>query len=143
MGQVVFTVDRRLPLPPSRVWDALIDWPGHGSWVPATRVRMLAGDGGPGTTFVARTGIGPVGFDDTMTVTELDEGSRRAVVRKIGPILTGTAGFTVTPDDGGCRLHWFEDVHVPGLPSLLVPIVRGIARASFGHALGRLRRTLT
>ena len=143
MARVAFTVTERWPIDSQRVWDALVDWAGHAEWVPATTVRIESGDGGHGTVFIARTGLGPLAFDDTMQVVQFDPTARTASVRKLGPLLTGTAGFTVVPEGSASRLEWFEDVEVPRLPNIATPLARGVARLSFRLALGRLRRTLT
>jgi hypothetical protein len=145
MIAVRFTVTTRYAADIDRLWDELIDWEGHGRWVPATKVRLLEDTGGVGTRFVARTGFGPLGFDDTMTVTELDAAARRSAVEKTGPLLTGTAWFTLTPVDGQVELHWVEDVALPG-PSFLTPVVGRIAglagAAGFRAALARLAKQL-
>ena len=142
MGRISFTVDAPLDASASAAWAELVDWHGHGAWIPATTVRILEGDGGVGTRFVARSGLGPVGFDDHMTVTELDPVALRAVVAKTGPLLLGTAGFTVVGTNTGCVVRWFEDVTVAKVPQALVPLVQPIAEASFRGAFARLRSRL-
>lgn len=142
MALVEFQLRREFDCAPATLWQALSDWRSHGEWIPATRVQVLAGDGGVGTRFVARTGIGPIGFDDNMTVTEFDSSRRRAEVRKTGPLLLGSAGFEVEATTDGSALYWHEEVRVPLLPKALVPSVAFIGRALFGQALGRLARYL-
>ena len=39
MAAVKFEVSRRIAAPPRRVWDELIDWHGHGEWIPATWIE--------------------------------------------------------------------------------------------------------
>ncbi len=140
--RVAFEVIEPLGVPADVAWQALTDWAGHGSWVPSTRVRMTSGDGGPGSTFVARTEIGPLAFDDHMTVVDVDAATRRAVVVKTGPLLTGTAGFTVVAAPAGSTLHWFEDVAVRGVPQAVAVLARPLSAAAFRVAIGRLRRQL-
>ena len=142
MARVSFTLRQDWSIPAERLWNALADWEGHSEWIPATRVRILKGDGGVGTKFVARTGIGPLGFDDNMTVTEFDPATTHAVVEKTGPLLKGSAGFRITPKGSGCELTWFETVSVPGLPKLLSPVVAKVGTVLFALALGRLRKYL-
>lgn len=142
MGLVSFTLRQEWPVDASRLWAALADWQGHSAWIPATSVRILEGDGGPGTVFVARTGIGPLGFDDRMRVVEFDAAERHAVVEKIGPLLTGSAGFRVEEHGTGSRLIWFETVRVPGLPQVFAPIANRVGAVLFKLALGRLRSRL-
>ena len=142
MARVAFTLTQQWAIPADRLWNALADWEGHSEWIPMTRVRILHGDGGLGTRFVARTGIGPLGFDDNMTVIEFDPTTTHAVVEKTGPLLKGSAGFRIEPAGAGCTLTWFETVHVPGLPRLLSPVVAKVGTVLFALALGRLRKYL-
>ena len=142
MASVSFTLQQDWSIPADRLWNALADWEGHSEWIPATRVRILSGDGGVGTRFVARTGIGPLGFDDNMTVIEFDAATTHAVVEKTGPLLKGSAGFRIEPNGSGCKLTWFETVHVPGLPRILSPLVAQVGKLLFNVALGFLRRHL-
>lgn len=65
----LFRVERRVPLAPEEAWRRLTDWPAHGRQVPLTRTRVLTpGPNGAGTRFTARTGVGPLSFDDPMEV---------------------------------------------------------------------------
>ena len=55
------------------VFAALTDWSGQGDWMFATSVRPTRGYGRQdGDEITARTGVGPIGFTDTMTITEWD-----------------------------------------------------------------------
>jgi carbon monoxide dehydrogenase subunit G len=116
-----FTVHREVAAPADEVWRRLVDWPAHGRWVPLTRVRVTsAGEPGVGTTFVGRTGIGPIGFDDPMTVTlwqpPVGEREGRCVVRKTGRVVLGGADLTVRPlGDRRCAVRWTETADVAGL----------------------------
>ena len=148
MARVRFELERRLDGDPRRVWDELVDWPGHGAWIPMTTVD--AADGDPtevGYTFTAWTGIRPLALEDRMRVTgcEWDDTSRRGTceVAKLGPVLGGHAGFTVRPDGAGTLLTWREDVTVPWLPSVLAPIAARMGTFGFGLALRSLDRLLS
>ena len=55
---------REVPLSQQEAFSRLTDWQRHGDVVPLTSVRLTD------TGFVARTGLGPVGFDDPMEVVE-------------------------------------------------------------------------
>lgn len=142
MTRVSFQLEQTWPVPQQRLWQALADWEGHSAWIPATRVRIMSGDGGLGTTFVARTGIGPLGFDDHMTVIEFDAATTHAVVKKTGPLLLGSAGFRVEDRNGSSYLHWFETVEVPYLPRFLAPAVAHIGRLLFAVSLRQLQKRL-
>jgi uncharacterized protein YndB with AHSA1/START domain len=143
MATVHFTVTRDLNLPARAVFDALIDWRGHAAWVPLTRVRILAGDGGPGTEFVATSGTGPFALPDRMRVDELDPVAMTVRITKIGPVLTGLVELAVTSTgDATSRLAWVEDIRVPVLPQFLAPPVAAAARRGFGMSITRMARLL-
>lgn len=139
MANVYFTVTRDLPLPADVVFDELIDWRGHAKWVPMTRVKVLSGDGGPGTVFVATSGIGPVALPDRMRVDQLDPVEMTVSITKIGPVLTGVVHLSVTSTgDRTSRLDWVEDIRVPGLPQFLAKPVGVAARKGFETSITRM-----
>ena len=143
MANVYFTVTRDLPLPADVVFDDLIDWKGHAAWVPLTRVEMLRGDGGPGTEFVATTGIGPVALPDRMRVDELDPSAMTSRITKIGPVLSGDVHLSVTSTGANTsRLDWVEDIRVPGVPQFLAKPVAAAARKGFQVSITRLAKLL-
>ena len=57
-----FTIVREVPLPPAEVFARLTEWERHGEVVPLTTITPRPGG------FLARTGVGPLGFDDPMDV---------------------------------------------------------------------------
>ena len=70
-----FSITREVRAPASELWDLLVDWPRHGGWVPLTTMRVDGERGhGVGSTFVGRTALGPVGFDDVMRVVKANGG---------------------------------------------------------------------
>jgi hypothetical protein len=139
MANVYFTVTRNLPIPARVVFNELIDWKGHAAWVPLTRVEVLRGDGGPGTEFVATTGIGPVGLPDRMRVDELDPEAMTVRITKIGPLLTGLVHLSVTSTtETTSRLEWVEDIRVPGVPQFLARPVAAVTRKGFQTSITRL-----
>jgi hypothetical protein len=143
MGNVYFTVTRDLPLPARVVFDELVDWRGHAAWVPLTRVKILTGDGGPGTEFVATSGIGPLALPDRMRVDELDAEAMTVLVTKIGPVLTGVVHLSVTSTgNSSSRLEWVEDIRVPGLPQFLAKPVAAAARRGFETSITRMAKLL-
>ena len=133
---------REMPASAERVWALLTDWESHSRWIPATRVTVLEGGGGVGTRFVGRSALGPVGFDDPMTVTVLDppvDGyAGRCEIVKTGRVLLGTAGFTVAPTGpDACTATWWEDVEVaPGaLTRWADPLVARLATYGVARVL--------
>ncbi|MEM7276303.1 MAG: SRPBCC family protein [Actinomycetota bacterium] len=147
MAAVQFTVTHHFDAPPSIVWDEMLDWEGHGRWIPATRVEVDPGDPrSVGATFTGYTGYGPATLVDRMEITELswdaEAGIGRCVVDKLGPVLLGTAGFTLEPDGDGTRLEWFEDVTISWLPRLIAPIVDRMSALGFSFGMRRLAKVI-
>ena len=125
---------------PERVWLVVTDWEGQGRWVPRTRVRRVpTGRTGVGERIVARTALGPVGFDDPMVVTAWDP-PRRCELLHTGRVVRGTGQIAVTAQDGGSRVTWSEQVALPGGPLARVgwPLAAPLIRAGFRRALRRL-----
>lgn len=122
MGTV--TVRREVASPAADVWARLTHWPNHGRWVPFTRVvGTSASPEGVGATFVGRTGVGPLGFDDPMVVTgwqpPAGDAAGRCDIHKTGRVVLGDAWFTVTPlGPGRCAVEWSERIEVVGVRRL-------------------------
>jgi carbon monoxide dehydrogenase subunit G len=106
---VEITVRIQVPASPERTWRAVVDWTAQGEWMLATRVH---GDHGQGARVVARTSIGPVGFTDTMVITEW-EPPRRCVVRHTGRVVRGAGVFEVVPAGAGSEFRWTERLDLP------------------------------
>jgi hypothetical protein len=100
--------------PAREVWDYVFDWPRQGEWIPATRVRVVNGDGHEvGARVEAWTGIGRVGFVDTMTITGWDP-PRVCEVAHTGRVVRGSGVFSVVPlGDDRARFDWREDLEIP------------------------------
>ena len=144
---VSFTVVHDFDQPPRTVWDEMIDWKGHEQWVPMTRVELgPEPQDQPGATFMAFTGVWKLGIEDNMrlSVLEWDEESNsgRCEVEKLGPILSGTAGFTVVPEGDGARVEWIEDVEVKYMPGFTAPIAAKLGAAGFKQGMKRLAKLL-
>ncbi|TDC63060.1 SRPBCC family protein [Actinomadura sp. GC306] len=95
--------------PAGRVFDVLTDWPRHGEWMPFTRAE---GGDKVGDEIRGWTGVGPVGFLDTMVITDWRDG-RRVAVRHTGRVVRGEAWFKVIPEGTGSRIVWAERVDLP------------------------------
>ncbi len=129
---------RRLPASPAQVWSAAVDWESQGRWMLATRAH---GGHGPGAVVVARTGLGPVGFTDTMTITAWAPG-RLCRVRHTGRLVRGTASFEIAPHRDGALFRWQEDLDLPlgRLGRLAWPLVKPVARVGMAYSLRRFAR---
>lgn len=123
---------------PERVWEAAVDWPRQGEWMWGTRVR---GGHGVGAELSAWTGIGPVGFTDTMVITEWDP-PRRCVVRHTGSVVRGSGVFEAIPLGGQCEFSWTEQLELPGLIAGRAgrALVRALAQGGLDASLRRFAR---
>lgn len=135
--------------PVQEVWDATTDWDRQSQWMLGTRVRgTLHGGRRVGGGIEAWTGVGPVGFLDTMVIT-VWEPPHRCLVEHTGRLLKGGGAFEVADAGTGpgagrgshrSRLTWSEDVILPlgPLGRLGWPLVRPLIRAGIAHSLNRL-----
>ncbi|KUN21911.1 Immediate-early protein 2 [Streptomyces antibioticus] len=143
---VTFLIERTVPLPRAETWRRLTEWPRHGDVVPLTRVTVeTPGPTAVGTVFVARTGVGPLGFDDRMEVTvwrpPTEETAGFCRLEKRGRVVIGWAEIEVGAGPGGrSRVVWREELGVRFLPGVFDPLVRAASRWLFGRAVNRLLR---
>ncbi|MFG2261790.1 SRPBCC family protein [Streptomyces sp. NPDC048720] len=141
-----FSVERTVPLPLEEAWRRLTEWPRHGDVVPFTRVAVLTpAPTHEGTRFVARTGLGPLGFDDPMEVTlwrpPADGEPGLCRLEKHGRVVLGWAEIEVRPGpDGRARVVWREDARIRFLPRLFDGVVARAGRMLFGGTANRLLR---
>ncbi len=143
---VTFLLERTAPLSLDEAWRRLTQWPRHGDTVPLTRVTVLTPPPtGEGTFVVARSGLGPLAFDDRMEVTvwRPPTGGLPGLCRldKRGRIVTGWAEIEVRPGPGGrTRVLWREELRVRLLPRVFDPVLRAAARTVFGRTVNELLR---
>ncbi|MFF7970904.1 SRPBCC family protein [Streptomyces sp. NPDC007905] len=142
----LFSFERTVPLPPEEAWRRLTQWPRHGDTVPLTRVTVVTpAPTREGTRFVARSGVGPLAFDDVMEVTvwqpPVDGEPGLCRLEKRGRVILGWAEIEVLPGPGGrSRVVWREDLRIRFLPRFFDGIVERASRAVFGRAANRLLR---
>ena len=111
MPDLTLHVDVAAPV--ERTWDAVVDWNRQGEWMLGTRVEAGLRDGvGVGGTLRARTGLGPLGFWDEMTITTWDP-PHRCEVLHTGRVVRGTGSFAVSEQAGGSRFTWSERLELP------------------------------
>jgi hypothetical protein len=104
-----------------------------------TRVRATSQDGrGVGGAIEAFTGVGPLGFLDSMQITEWEPPVRCAVVHT-GRVVQGTGLFEVRPHPGGSVFVWAEELELPwGLVGRLGwPLVRPLFLLGVRRSLAR------
>lgn len=116
MAEVTVAVDAAAS--PERVFAVLTDWDRHREWMVLTRARVVRGDGrGAGSVLAAFTGVGPVGFLDTMEITRW-EPPHLVAVRHTGRMVRGTGSFEVRPrPGGGSTIRWAERLDLPFGPA--------------------------
>lgn len=143
---VTFSLERTAPLPLDEAWRRLTAWQRHGDAVPLTRVTVTTpGPTRRGTVIAARTGLGPLAFDDTMEVTVWqppgDDTPGLCRLDKRGRLVRGWAEIEVRPGPGGrSRVLWREELSVRLLPSLFDGLLVRAGRNVFGRAVNRLLR---
>ncbi|MFF3613173.1 SRPBCC family protein [Streptomyces sp. NPDC002580] len=144
---VLFVLERVSRHSVAESWRRMTDWPRHADVVPLTRVTVRTPPPTrEGTVFVARSGFGPLAFDDPMEVVVWrpphDGGPGTCRLVKRGTFVTGWAEIEVRPaDGGGSRVSWREDLSVRGLPRRADRPLGRSARWMFGRAMdGLLRR---
>lgn len=141
----VFRVARRTALPADAVWRRITDWPAHADTVPLTRILVeTPGPTGTGTVFVARTGLGRVGFDDPMEVVRWEPPAAgrpgHCRLEKRGRVITGWAEIEVRESRGGTVVLWAEELRVSFLPCLLDRVTARTGRLVFGRVVDSLLR---
>ena len=137
-------VRRTVPTPLDAVWDALTDFAAYGRWIPLTSMRTDPPPVRLGWGFAGFTGVGPVGFLDTMLIVRWEppaDGAARFAVRKTGRVLRGFADVALAAADaGGTDVVWREEI-VPRpetLGRLAAPISDRATARLFGDALDRM-----
>ncbi|MGW0557386.1 SRPBCC family protein [Streptomyces sp. NPDC002926] len=139
----VIRITRAVPRPAEEVWPRVTDWPAHAAQVPLTSITVVTpSPAGVGTVFVARTGLGRVGFDDPMEVVRweppVEGGTGRLRLEKRGRVIRGWAEIEVRPEGSGSVVVWVEELRIRLLPRLFDPLVRRVGRLVFGRALDGL-----
>lgn len=142
----LFQLQRTAPLPIDETWRRLTEWRRHGAAVPLTRITVTTPPPtGEGTVVVARSGLGPLSFDDPMEVTVWQPpgpGSPGLCrLEKRGRVVRGWAEIEVRPGPGGrTRVLWREDLRIRFLPAACDPVLRSVSRQVFGRAVNTLLR---
>ncbi|EWT01352.1 hypothetical protein N865_08500 [Intrasporangium oryzae NRRL B-24470] len=140
-----FAVRILSPLPADQAWARILDLRAHSAVIPLTTLTgdiLYAAGLVPGSRFVARTALGPIGFDDSMVVDEVTQPTAGhgawARIRKEGKAIRGLIELTITPQGTGSRVEWSQDISVRGIPRVFDPVVARVARAAYGTTLRKL-----
>jgi carbon monoxide dehydrogenase subunit G len=101
----------QIKAPAELVWNRITDWPSQSEWMLGTIVTGTANS--VGGTFKAFTGIGPIGFLDTMEITRWEPPFRCDVLHT-GKVVKGTGSFQVEKiDANNSKFIWIEDLDIP------------------------------
>lgn len=125
--------------PVEATWRAAVDWERQGEWVLGTTVR---GTGAAvGGTLEAFTGVGRLGFLDTMEITVWDP-PHRCEVLHTGRVVRGTGLFLVEERPGGSRFVWSETLDLPlgAVGRVGWPLVRPLFAAGVRRSLQKFAR---
>ena len=137
MPEITLSVD--VDATPQVVWDAMVDWDRQGEWMVLTSVT---GGHGSGATIEAYTGKAPLGFLDTMTITDWQP-PRRCEVLHTGRVVRGSAAFETEELPGGrTRFLWTEWLVLPFglLGEVAFALVRPVFVAGIRVSLRRFAR---
>ncbi|MFI7611120.1 SRPBCC family protein [Nonomuraea terrae] len=120
--------------PPEQVFALVTDWPRHREWMFMTSARLVGE-----RTLEAYTGVWPVGFLDTMTIT-CWEPPELMLVAHTGRFVRGRGAIRVRPHDGGSRVVWAEELQLPFgvLGRAVWPLARPVALALLRRSLRKL-----
>jgi carbon monoxide dehydrogenase subunit G len=139
-----FEVSVPVAAPAQATWSVLTDWGRQSEWAVLTSTRGIGPTGGRalGEQVHAFTGIGRVGFLDTMVI-ERWEPPRLCRVRKTGRVVRGAAEFAVEPvGEAASRVTYRAEVQLPGgrVGMWVWPLVRAGFAAGFTRSLASLAR---
>lgn len=138
---MLLEVERHVAAEIKVVWDVLVDWDRQPEWMLDARGVDLVTPhrSGHGVTLHVPTSLLGVPVLDVMRVTGWDP-PRRLEATHLGRVIRGVGAFELTPEAGGTRLRWWEEVEVPfgalgaRAASLALPALRRI----FATSLRRL-----
>ena len=100
--------------PADVVFTALTAWERQSGWIPFTKVRIVEGDGGEGSSIEAVTQLGPAVLRDEKRVVKVDPPYEVRVVH-YGRVLRGPGVMRCTPmGDKRTQVVWHDWFHLPG-----------------------------
>ena len=140
-----FEITRSVPVGAQECWLRVTDWPRHSALVPLTTVAAVGGGTTElGSVVAARTGLGPLGFDDPMEVVlwqpPTPQAPGRVRLEKRGSVVLGWAEIEVRADGAGSLLRWREEIRLRGVPAPLNAVLASGGRRVFGRVVDGLLR---
>lgn len=140
-ASLLLTVD--VAAPAEQTWAGATDWAHQGAWMLGTTVRPTrAGGQGVGGAIEAFTGLGRLGFLDTMEITVWQPPARCHVLHT-GRLIRGTGAFDVEPrGPRASTFLWREDLELPlgGFGRAGWPLVKPVFAAGVQASLRRFAR---
>ncbi len=111
-GRVDVHVEVPVAAPARTAMAAITQWSQQGRWMLGSRVWVSGGDGScVGDELTAFTGLGRLGFLDTMTITGYDD--ELVTVEHTGRVVRGYGWMGVRREADGSRYVWGEAVQPP------------------------------
>lgn len=115
-AELMPTISKSILIKCSRetVFNSLTAWDKQSEWMVGTQVKaMKSGGHAKGGTLSARTGLGRVGFVDTMTITAWNP-PQQCSVTHTGKIVKGSGDFIVTKlSEDSSLFTWREVIDLP------------------------------
>lgn len=130
--------------PEKVIFDEVTNWARQEKWVYLTKVRGLGNDANAlGGRLEAFTGIGRIGFVDTMTITKW-ENNKLCEVTHTGNIVKGRGVFEVSVKDSLNFFTWDEYVELPfGFIGILGWIfIKPVAKLGLWLSLKKLKKQI-
>ena len=144
-AMAAFDVHLDTDLPAAEAWRRVLDLRAHSEVTPLTTVtgeQLEAAALVPGSRFVGRTALGPVGFDDVMVVDSIEQPTAgsggRTRIHKEGTVIRGTIDLRVTPLGSASTVDWSQQISVRWVPRAADPVVARLARTAYRRALVKL-----
>jgi len=133
-----------LSVDPATAFASMVDLPSQERWIIATTLYPIDGSVSipqVGSRMAAFTGLGSIGFLDTMMVTVYDP-PWRWITQHEGEFVRGVGIFEVQQTPGGSRVTWAEELDLPFgvLGRLGWPLIRPIARIGLQASLRRMAK---
>ncbi|MDO5727197.1 MAG: hypothetical protein Q4Q03_04675 [Bowdeniella nasicola] len=138
MEAAEFTITTDCVAPASETWQRLWDLTRHSAAIPLTHVFSHRDQElGPGVRFIARTGIGPLHFDDRMVVRQWEEPSR-AVIAKVGSYLRALITIELDDNNGVTRVCWKQRYRIVYMPACISHMINPVIRHAYRRALDKI-----
>jgi hypothetical protein len=141
-GSMEVTATIVVKAPQATVFAAFLAWERQGEWIPLTRVRVAAGDGGEGSLIEAVTGVGSAVLRDEMKLEKIDPPYEVRVVH-CGRLLRGPGVMRCTALTGDhTQMVWHEWFQLPGggAGRFAGPVLWPGSKLSLTYALRRFAR---